>query len=154
MSTLPVANTLASIFMPIGWAGAIFAIICAIVVLIALASGAAGLTGGAIGVWFIGALLSVLSSFAGEWMPVMLSGAALAAALIIGGMVRMLALPLLATRRIAAARPVVESAVGAVAPAASSQAITAPTGAAHGPAPRTQSVRTQPVGSSGSPVTA
>ncbi|MEJ1089187.1 hypothetical protein WDU99_12770 [Microbacterium sp. Mu-80] len=86
-------NTLTSFFVPIGWAGAVFAIVCALVALIALARGAAGLTGGAVGVWFVGGLLSLTSSFAGEWTPVLLASGALAAALVVGGMIRMLTLP-------------------------------------------------------------
>ena len=93
MSTLPVTNTLTALFVPIGWAGAVFAIACALVALVALARGAAGLTAGAVGVWFIGGLLSVASSFASEWMPLVIAVGALAAALVVGGMIRMLTLP-------------------------------------------------------------
>lgn len=93
MSTLPVMNTLTSLFVPIGWAGAVFAIVCALIALVALARGAAGLTGGAVGVWFVGGLLSLTSSFAGQWVPVLLASGALAAALVVGGMIRMLTLP-------------------------------------------------------------
>ncbi|UNK70966.1 hypothetical protein [Microbacterium sp. H1-D42] len=134
MSTLPVTNTLTSAFVPIAWAGAVIAIICAIALLIALASGAAGLTAGAVGAWFVGALMSVMSSFASEWTPLLLSGGALAAALVIGGMVRMLTLP-----RPVAARAVVDSPAPLPVQPAMSQAV---------------AVRTQPVKTARSPVAA
>ncbi|WP_423494413.1 hypothetical protein IM711_01205 [Microbacterium esteraromaticum] len=135
MSTLPVANTLTSVLVPIGWAGAVFAILCAIVVLYAVARGAAGLTGGAIGVWFVGALLSVASSFASQWTPMIIAGGALAAALVVGGMVRMLTLP----------RPVTAKPAASVVPtAASAQVAKSQTVTIKTQSIKTQSIKTQP----------
>ncbi|UJP09634.1 hypothetical protein L2X99_14630 [Microbacterium sp. KUDC0406] len=74
--------------MPIGIGGAVLAVLCALVAGIALALGAAGLFGGAAGVWIVGTVLSIASSFAGAWMPVMISLAALAVACVLGGITR------------------------------------------------------------------
>ncbi len=92
MSTLAVTNTLAMFFVPIGMAGAALAIACALVAAFAVARGAAGLAGGAIGVWIVGALLSLAASFATEWMPLLVALSALAAGLALGGVIRMLVL--------------------------------------------------------------
>ncbi|MGF2949585.1 hypothetical protein [Microbacterium alcoholitolerans] len=85
-------NTLAMFFVPIGMAGAALAIACALVAAFAVARGAAGLAGGAIGVWIVGALLSLAASFATEWMPLLVALSALAAGLALGGVIRMLVL--------------------------------------------------------------
>ena len=90
MSTLAMTHALAAIFVPIGIVGAIIALICALVVAFALARRAAGLAGGAAGVWIVGALLSWASSFADLWLPLLASLAALGAALVVGGMLRVL----------------------------------------------------------------
>lgn len=92
MSTLAVTNTLATFFVPIGMAGAALAIICAVVATVAIARGAAGLTGGAIGVWIVGALLSMAASFAAQWMPLFAALIALAVGIALGGVIRMLVL--------------------------------------------------------------
>lgn len=88
MTTLRVANDLASVLVPIGYVGAAIAALCAIVAGIAIARGAGGLTGGAVGVWMVGALMSVTASFGSQWLPLIISGAALVVALTIGGIVR------------------------------------------------------------------
>src|SRR5690606_22787986 len=49
---------------------------------------AAGLAGGAAGVWIVGALLSSASSFADLWLPLLVSLAALGVALVIGTILR------------------------------------------------------------------
>ncbi|MFD5225968.1 hypothetical protein ACFWHT_10155 [Microbacterium sp. NPDC058342] len=90
MSTLAVTSALASVFVPIGIAGAVIALICALIVAFALARGAAGLAGGAVGVWIVGALLSWASSFADLWSPLLVSVGALGAALVIGAVLRVL----------------------------------------------------------------
>jgi hypothetical protein len=90
MSTLAVTHTLAAIFMPIGIAGAAIAVICALIVTFALARRAAGLAGGAAGVWIVGTLLSWASSFADLWSPLLVSLGALAAALVVGPLLRVL----------------------------------------------------------------
>lgn len=90
MTTLGMTMGLSAVMVPIGMAGAVLAVICAAVAMIALARGAAGLCGGAVGVWIVGALLSVTSSFADEWMPLAVAGAALAVALTVGGLLRAL----------------------------------------------------------------
>lgn len=91
MSTLAVVNALASVFVPIGMTGAAIALACALIAAVALARAAAGLAGGAIGVWIVGAMLSLAASFADVWTPSVLSLAALGTALIAGPVVRLLA---------------------------------------------------------------
>lgn len=90
MSTLAVTHTLAAIFVPIGVAGAAIALICALIVTFALARRAAGLAGGAAGVWIVGALLSWASSFADVWAPLLVSLGALGGALVVGTLLRVL----------------------------------------------------------------
>ncbi|MFJ4045965.1 hypothetical protein ACIPV2_09505 [Microbacterium sp. NPDC089987] len=90
MSSLAVANTLASVLVPIGNAGAVLAIVCSLVTAFALARGAAGLAGGGGGVWILGAMLSLCASFASVWTPVIVSVGALAAAFVVGTVVRVL----------------------------------------------------------------
>ncbi|GAA3935847.1 hypothetical protein [Microbacterium soli] len=98
MSTLAVTNTLSSVFLPIGIAGAVIAVVCALVALIALARGAAGLVGGAIGVWIGGAMLSLASSFADDWIPVLVALVALGGGLVLGAAVRVVVRGVLASR--------------------------------------------------------
>lgn len=90
MSTLAVTNTLASVFVPIGIAGAVIAVACALVTAFALARGAAGLAGGGIGVWIVGALLSLCASFALMWVPFLIACGSLATAFVFGAAGRML----------------------------------------------------------------
>lgn len=90
MSSPAVANTLAAVLVPIGNAGAVLAVVCALVAAFALARGAAGLAGGGVGVWILGALLSLCASFAAEWTPVLVSLGALAAAFVVGALARVL----------------------------------------------------------------
>jgi len=84
MSTLALTKALASLFVPIGMVGTGIAVICAVLVAYAIARGAAGLAGGGAGVWIVGALLSLLASFATQWMPFIIAAAALGAALVVG----------------------------------------------------------------------
>lgn len=88
MTTLRVANELAAVLVPIGVIGAALAALCAIVAGIAIMRGAGGLIGGAVGLWIPFALLSLTASFANQWLPLIASGAALAAMLVLGGVVR------------------------------------------------------------------
>ncbi|WP_193597370.1 hypothetical protein [Microbacterium sp. YJN-G] len=88
MSTLAVTKALMAVFVPIGTAGAIIALACAVIAAVAIARGAAGLAGGAIGVWIVGALLSISASFAGQWTPFLVSAIALGAALVAGAVLR------------------------------------------------------------------
>jgi hypothetical protein len=88
MSTLAMTRALASIFVPIGITGAAIALVCALIVVFALARGSAGLAGGAIGVWIVGALLSAAACFANAWMPLIAALAALGVALVAGGLMR------------------------------------------------------------------
>jgi hypothetical protein len=81
---------LAALFVPIGIVGAAIALICALIVAFALARRAAGLAGGAAGVWIVGALLSWASGFADLWLPLFVSLGALGAALVIGSLLRVL----------------------------------------------------------------
>lgn len=98
MSTLAVTHALTSIFVPIGFAGVIIALICALIVAFALARRAAGLAGGAAGVWIVGALLSSASSFADMWLPLFVSLGALGAALVTGILMRVLVRSVAAVR--------------------------------------------------------
>lgn len=88
MTSSRVANELAAILLPIGVAGAVLAALCAIVAAIAIMRGAAGLTGGAVGLWIPSAMLSSTASFANQWTPLLVSGAVLAAMLVIGTVAR------------------------------------------------------------------
>lgn len=88
MTSLGVSNSLSAVLVPIGMIGAALAVMCAIVAGIAVARGAAGLSGGAVGLWIPSAMLSVTASFANEWMPLWTSAAALVAMLVLGGTVR------------------------------------------------------------------
>ncbi|UWF77489.1 MULTISPECIES: hypothetical protein [Microbacterium] len=88
MTSLTVANALIELFVPIGVAGAVIAVACALVAATALARGWAGLCGGAVGVWIVAAMLSVAATFASLWTPVLVSLAALAAALVLGAVAR------------------------------------------------------------------
>lgn len=88
MTTAAIARDLAGFLVPIGWIGAALAVICAIVAGVAIARGAGGLSGGAVGVWIPMALLSSTASFAYQWLPLIASGAALVAMLVLGGIVR------------------------------------------------------------------
>ena len=88
MTTFRLANDLAAVMVPIGMVGAGLAVICAIVAGVAIMRGAGGLSGGAVGVWIPFALMSFTASFANQWLPLIVSGAALVAMLVIGGVVR------------------------------------------------------------------
>lgn len=90
MTTMRVASDLAAVMVPIGYAGAVLAAIFAIVAAIAIVRGAGGLAGGAVGLWIVGALMSVAASFAQEWTPLIVACGSLVAMLIIGGVVRAL----------------------------------------------------------------
>lgn len=88
MTTAGMARDLAAFLVPIGMIGAILAVLCAIVAGVAIARGASGLAGGAVGVWIPFALLSVAGSFANQWMPLIASGVALVLMLVLGGIAR------------------------------------------------------------------
>lgn len=88
MNSLSLALGLGALFGPIGWLGAGIAVICAVVAGVALAKGSAGVSGGAAGVWIVGAVLSLAGGFAQEWLPLMVSGSALVVALIVGSVAR------------------------------------------------------------------
>lgn len=88
MTTMRVASDLAAVMVPIGYVGAALAAICAVVAAVAIIRGSGGLSGGAVGVWIVFALMSFTASFANQWMPLILACAALAAMLVIGGVVR------------------------------------------------------------------
>lgn len=87
-TTLSVANGLSAIMVPIGIVGAALAVICAIVAGIAIMRGAAGLCGGAVGLWIPCAIVSASASFGSQWMPLQVSAAALIGMLVIGAVVR------------------------------------------------------------------
>lgn len=89
MSTIGVLQDLTGFFLSVGIAGAGIALLCALVALIALARGSAGVTGGAVAVWIGGALLSLTSGFSGEWIPALVAGGALVLALVLGALARL-----------------------------------------------------------------
>lgn len=89
MSTIGVVRDLAEVFLWIGLAGAGLALLCAIAVVVALALGAAGVTGGAVAVWIGGAMLSLTPGFSGQWIPALVAAGALVAALVLGAIARM-----------------------------------------------------------------
>jgi len=121
MSTLGLTNTLVSVFVPIGVAGAVIALVCALVAAFAIARGAAGLAGGAIGVWIVGALLSVSASFAALWTPFFVAAIGLGVALVAGTVLRVAFAPLLARRAAAVEQAEVEAeSAAAKAPATAS----------------------------------
>lgn len=88
MTSSRVAYELAAILVPIGVAGAVLAVLCAIVAGIAITRGAAGLAGGAVGLWIPSAMLSTTASFANQWAPLLVSGIVLVAMLVIGAVAR------------------------------------------------------------------
>lgn len=88
MTTQALTSAMAAVFVLIGIAGAALAVLCAIVALVAVAAGRGGPSAGAVGVWIVGAMLSVASGFAGDWRPASVAVAALAAALILGAVLR------------------------------------------------------------------
>ncbi|WP_417509475.1 hypothetical protein [Microbacterium sp.] len=108
MSTIGVTQDLTGFFLSAGIVGAAIAVLCALIALIALALGAAGVTGGAAAVWIGGALLSLTSGFSGQWLPAIIAGGALLAALTLGGVARVVV-------RALQNRPVVASEAPAVA---------------------------------------
>ena len=93
VTSTSVVNDLAAIFVPIGVFGAAVAVLCAALAAGALARNSVGVAGGAVGVWIVGAMLSVAASFASDWMPLVVSGAALAVGLVLGGVARTVFLP-------------------------------------------------------------
>jgi hypothetical protein len=117
MSTLAVTNTLASVFVPIGIVGAAIAVVCALITAFALARGAAGLAGGGVGVWIVGALLSLCASFAMLWTPFLIAVGALVAAFVAGAVLRPLFRGVTLTRTTVPA-----AAATAAAPAAAQEA--------------------------------
>jgi hypothetical protein len=90
VTSASVVNSLAAVFGPIGMFGAAVAVLCAALAMVALARNSVGLAGGAVGVWIVGAMLSVAASFASDWMPLIVSCAALAVGLVLGGVARTL----------------------------------------------------------------
>lgn len=88
MSSMSALRELAAFFLPVGFVGAGIAVLCAIIAGVALARGAAGLSGGATAVWIVGTMLSVAAGFSGQWIPTAAAGGALVAALVIGALVR------------------------------------------------------------------
>lgn len=81
-------EALASVFVPIGIAGAVIAVLCGALVAVALVLRADGVVGGAAGVWIVGGMLSLAATFANNWIPVTVAGGALAAGLVLGGVAR------------------------------------------------------------------
>ncbi|GAA2894495.1 hypothetical protein [Microbacterium esteraromaticum] len=104
-------NTLASFLVPIGIAGAVMAVVCALITTFALARGSAGLAGGGAGVWIVGALLSLCASFAMLWTPFLIAVGALVAAFVVGAVLRRLFRGVTLTRTTVPAETQVHAAV-------------------------------------------
>ena len=90
-TTLSVTIGLSAVLVPIGFAGAVLAAVCALVAGVAIMRGAAGLCGGAVALWIPCAIASSAASFANQWMPLQASAAALIGMLVIGAVVRAIA---------------------------------------------------------------
>lgn len=90
MTTWRMASDLAAVLVPIGVVSAVIAVLCAVVAGIAITRRASGLCGGAVGVWIPAAMLSATAGFASQWLPLLVSAAALVGMLVIGGVVRAL----------------------------------------------------------------
>ncbi|MDT0157871.1 hypothetical protein Q9R19_09575 [Microbacterium sp. ARD32] len=105
MSMLAFTQSLTAFFVPVGVAGAVIALACALVAAFAIARGAAGLAGGAIGVWIVGAMLSLAASFADLWLPLLVAVGALGAAVVGGALLRVLIGGLRASRRLDRGQP-------------------------------------------------
>ncbi|MBT2483934.1 MULTISPECIES: hypothetical protein [unclassified Microbacterium] len=88
MTSFRLANELAEVLVPIGYIGAGLAAVCAVVAGIAIIRGAGGLSGGAVGLWIVFALMSFTASFANQWVPVLAACLALVAMLVVGCVVR------------------------------------------------------------------
>lgn len=88
MSSFRLVSDLAAFMVPFGIIGAALATVCAIVAGVAIIRGAGGLSGGAVGIWIPCALMSFTASIVDQWLPLAVSVAALAAMLVIGGVVR------------------------------------------------------------------
>src|SRR3954454_10194167 len=88
MSSMSALRELAAFFLPVGFVGGGIAVLCAIVAGVAIARSAAGLCGGAVAVWIVGAMLSIAAGFSGQWIPTAAAGAALVAALLLGIVMR------------------------------------------------------------------
>lgn len=90
MTTWRMASDLAAVLVPIGVVSAVIAVLCAVVAGIAITRRASGLCGGAVGVWIPAAMLSATAGFASQWLPLLVSAAALVGMLVLGGVVRAL----------------------------------------------------------------
>lgn len=88
MTSSRMAHELAAFLVPLGFFGAAVAVLCAVVAGIVIARGAGGLAGGAVGLWIPAALLSLTASFAQQWTPLIVAGAALVGMLVVGGVLR------------------------------------------------------------------
>lgn len=62
--------------------------LCAVIAGVAIARGAGGLAGGAVGLWIPAAVMSLTASFANQWIPLIVAGAALVGMLVIGAVLR------------------------------------------------------------------
>ncbi len=90
MASAAIISGLAGFFVPVGWAGAALAALCALVFLLALARGATGLIAGAGALWIVGGVLSLAAGFSGQWLPAMSAAVALGAALVLGALLRVI----------------------------------------------------------------
>lgn len=126
MTTFRLAIDMAQVMVPIGIAGAVLAGICAVVAGIAIMRGAGGLSGGAVGLWIVGALMSFTASFANQWMPLLAACAALAAMLVIGAVVRAIVNAADLGREPRAAAGLVKSSSASAAPHKAVAPVTAP----------------------------
>jgi hypothetical protein len=88
MSTIGMVRDLAGFFLWVGIAGAAVAVLCAIIVAIAISVGSAGVAGGSGAVWIGGTLLSLTAGFSGQWIPLLAAAGALLLAVVLGPIAR------------------------------------------------------------------
>jgi hypothetical protein len=124
MTSSRMAHELAAFLVPLGIFGAAVAVLCAVVAGVAIARGAGGLAGGAVGLWIPAAVMSLTASFANQWAPLIVAGAALVGMLVIGGVLRVF---VASAESRASARPV--AAATEIAPASAPVTTIVPRGA-------------------------
>lgn len=125
MTSSRMAHELAAFLVPLGIFGAAVAVLCAVVAGVAIARGAGGLAGGAVGLWIPAAVLSLAASFANQWTPLIVAGGALVGMLVIGAVLRVF---VASAESRAVARPVAPAAATEIAPASAPVTTIAPRG--------------------------
>lgn len=85
MSTLAIQHHIADVLVPLGMAGAVIAVVSALVAAGAFALHAAGFGGIASASWVVGVILSAAAGYGGLWAPLAVAvGPAVVAAIAVG----------------------------------------------------------------------